>query len=77
MAMTPADVIVVGQALESGGFTAFNTIAGLGLVTRGFLWPCDGIWQPSDSPITTTWVPASIPVTNTEICVDDNGGIFA
>ena len=74
MAMAPADVIVVGQALETYGLTAFNTIAGLGLVTYGFLWPCDGIWQPSDNPITTSWVPASVPMKTTEVCVDDMGG---
>jgi len=70
----PLDVIVVGQALNDGGLSAFNTLAGLGLNTFGFLWPCDGIWLSSDDPITTTWVPASIPVTNTEICTDDMGG---
>lgn len=75
--MTPADVIIVGTALNSRGYFALNTIAGLGLNSLGFLWPCDGIWQPSDSPITTTWVSASIPVTNSEVCVDDNGGGFA
>lgn len=74
MAMAPADVIVVGQALETYGLTAFNTIAGLGLVTYGFLWPCDAIWQPSDAAITTTWVPASVPVITTETCIDDFGG---
>ena len=70
----PLDVIVVGQALNSLGLTAFNTIAGLGLNTFGFLWPCDGVWLSSDDPITTVWVPASIPVINPEICVDDMGG---
>lgn len=76
MAMTPADVVVIGQALETYGFTGNNTIAGLGLITYGFLWPCDGIWQPSDDlSLTTTWVPASIPTTNTEVCVDDMGGL--
>ena len=73
----PLDVVVVGQALESGGLTANNTIAGVGLVTFGFLCPCDGIWQPSDSPITTIWVSASIPSKTTEVCVDDNGGFYA
>lgn len=77
MAMNPADIIVVGTALNTGGFNAFGAIAGLGLNTRGFLWPCDAIWTPSDSPLTTTWVAASVPVSNTEICKDDMGGLYA
>lgn len=75
MAMYPADVLVVGTALNTFGFTANKTVAGLGLLTFGFLWPCDGIWMPSDDPITTTWVAASIPSSITEVCVDDQGGL--
>lgn len=74
MAMTPADVVVVGTALNTDGFTAFKTVSGLGLNTFGFLWPCDGIWTSSDAAITTKWVAASVPVKTTEICVDDFGG---
>ena len=74
MAMYPADVVVVGTALDTRGFTANNTIAGLGLNTFGFLWPCDGIWMPSDNPITTAWVAASVPSSITEVCLDDMGG---
>jgi hypothetical protein len=66
----PLDVIVVGQALNDQGLCAFNTIAGLGLNTFGFLWPCDGIWQSSEDPITTSWVAASIPSSTTEVCMD-------
>lgn len=73
MAAQPADVVVVGMALNTEGFQAFRTIAGLGLITRGFLWPCDGIWQPSDSPITTTWV-SSVPAGTTENCTDTDVG---
>lgn len=76
MAVAPADVVVVGQALQTFGFEANQTIAGLGLVTLGFLWPCDGIWYPSDdSTLRTTWVPASVAISNTETCVDDMGGL--
>lgn len=75
MAMTPADVVVLGTALETEGFVGNKTIAGLGLVTFGFLWPCDGIWMSSDDPITTLWVPATVPVITTEVCVDDEGGL--
>lgn len=70
--MQPLDVVVAGQALETRGFTAFRTIAGLGLVTSGFLWPCDGIWQPSDdASLTTTWVAASVANSNTEVCLEN------
>lgn len=75
MALSPVDVVIVGVALETFGFTANNTVAGIGLLTRGFLWPCDGIWQPSDDlSLKTTWVAASIPSSNTEVCTDDMGG---
>lgn len=40
----PFDVQIVGDALNTQGFEAFNTIAGLGLNTFGFLWPIDAIW---------------------------------
>ena len=75
MAVAPLDVVIVGQALQTYGFEANNTVAGLGLVTWGFLWPCDGIWSPSDDlTIKTTWIPASVAIFNTETCGDDMGG---
>lgn len=64
------DVIIVGNALNDFGFCAKNTIAGLGLNTFGFLWPCDAIWSPTDSPITTTWNSCEV-VTNLEYCPGD------
>lgn len=66
----PLDVTIQGLALETLGFTANNTIAGLGLNTFGFLWPCDGIWTPTDFPIVTVWSECSLPPgTNTvEYC---------
>lgn len=73
--MYPLDVVVVGTALNTFGYTANNTIAGVGLNTFGFLWPCDGIWSTSEDPITTLWVPASVPSSITEVCVDDMGGL--
>ena len=73
MAAQPVDAVVVGMALNDFGFEAFNTIAGLGLVTRGFLWPCDGIWQPSNALISTTWV-SSVVAGNTETCTDTDVG---
>lgn len=58
MASPPADVVVLGSALDTLGFEGNLTIAGLGLNTKGFLWPCSGIWSPSDfSNLHTTWVP--------------------
>lgn len=44
----PFDPIVAPVALLTHGLTAFDTVAGIGLVTFGFLWPCNGIWSPSD-----------------------------
>lgn len=50
------NAIVVGTALESFGFTAFDTIDGLGLNTFGLLWSCSGIWTNNDDPaLTTVW----------------------
>lgn len=67
--MQPVDTLVVGTALDTQGFTAFNTVEGLGLNTFGFLWPCEGIWGPSDGSITTIWV-SSINPANIEVCTD-------
>lgn len=67
----PVDVKVVGMALNSFGLTAYNTIEGLGLNTFGFLWPCAGIWAPTEEDITTTWVECSSPAEpSVEDCVD-------
>lgn len=75
MADQPADVVVVGQALNNFGFEALNTIAGIGLNTRGFLWPCDGIWQPTDdASLVTTWIAPTPAVNNTETCTDSDVG---
>ncbi len=52
----PIDVKIVGNALNSFGFTGEETISGLGLITFGFLWPIQDIWTPTESAITTTWV---------------------
>lgn len=68
--MEPLDVIVTGRALNSFGFTSYNTIAGLGLNTFGFLWPCDGIWDTAEQSVTTTWVTVPGYYTNTEVCID-------
>lgn len=65
------DVTIVGQALESFGFTANDTIAGIGLNSFGFLWPCDAIWSPCDPTITTTWTSCiASGSTNVEVCID-------
>lgn len=62
--MNPLDVVIRGQALNSLGLTAEKTIAGLGLNTFGFLWPCDGIWGPAVDPVTTLWA-TFMPVVST------------
>jgi hypothetical protein len=68
--MDPIDVIVVGTALNDQGFMAYNTIAGLGLNTFGFLWPCDGIWSTAEQSVTTTWVSVPGYYTDSEVCID-------
>lgn len=60
------DVQIVGDALNSFGFTGKTSIAGLGLNTFGFLWPNSNIWSDCDVAITTTW-------TECEICTEGNG----
>lgn len=65
------DVIIVGMALNSFGFTAFDTVEGLGLNTFGFLWPCSGIWAPCCEVVTTVWRDCPSPnEPNIEICND-------
>lgn len=66
----PFDVTIKGTALQSFGFTAENTIAGIGLNTFGFLWPCDGIWSPGQATVTTTWVSCGASMSNVELCID-------
>jgi hypothetical protein len=53
--MINIEVQIVGNALNSFGFTAFDTVEGLGLNTFGFVWPIAGIWNTCDEPITTVW----------------------
>lgn len=67
--MQPVDVTIQGQALNSFGLTAHNTISGVGLNTFGFLWPCSDIWSTSEAAITTTWV-SSIDASTVEVCSD-------
>jgi hypothetical protein len=63
------DVRVVGLALDDQGFTAYNTISGLGLNTFGFLWGCNEIWAPTEEAIVTTWSAcADIPNPTVESC---------
>lgn len=67
----PIDVVVSGVALETEGFLGIQfAVAGLGLNTFGFLWPCDGIWTTSNATITTTWICGVQPPGNVETCND-------
>jgi hypothetical protein len=65
----PVDVVIVGTALNTQGFTAKGAIAGLGLNTFGFLWPCDGIWSNFEESVTTAWTNA-VTAGSVEVCVD-------
>lgn len=51
----PLNVQIVGDALNTQGFTAFETIEGLGLNTFGFLWPLSGIWSACCTATTLNW----------------------
>lgn len=57
------DATVEGEALETFGLTARDTISGIGLVTFGFLWECAAIWEPSDESVTTNWSNSDSPIT--------------
>lgn len=52
----PISVEIVGNALNSDGFTGEGTIAGLGLNTMGFLWPTYAIWVTCEVDRDTVWV---------------------
>lgn len=66
----PLDVTIVGMALNDFGISANNTIAGVGLNTFGFLWPCDGIWNTAEEAVTTTWTSCGDGGMNIETCTD-------
>lgn len=67
----PFDVRIVGTCLNTFGFTAFNTIEGLGL-NSFWLWPCDGIWSPTDEAVTTTWSECPLGfIPTVEDCVEE------
>lgn len=66
----PVDAIVVGDALNTFGMEAFNTISGLGLNTFGFLWGCGEIWAPAYPPVVTIWTGYQEPNVTVTTCVD-------
>ena len=66
--MEPLDATIQGQALESHGLVALRTVEGLGLVTNGLLWPCAGIWEPTEDPLVTTWIGVPGYSNTTEDC---------
>ena len=68
----PVNARVYGQALNSFGFTANDTISGVGLNTFGFLWHVGGIWGPApiQDPVVTLWVNSAIQDSVVTIWVD-------
>jgi len=60
------EIQIVGDALNSTGFTGLDSISGLGLNTFGFLWSNADRWSECDKAESTTW-------TECEICTDGNG----
>lgn len=57
----PVNVIIRGMALNSEGFTAEDSISGLGLNTFGFLWDASSIWTEVLVGVTTAWVACTGP----------------
>lgn len=66
--MAQFDIVVIGNALNSFGFTGKDTISGLGLNTFGFIWPCPDIWSLAYDPVTTTWIDVPDPNATIETC---------
>lgn len=64
------DPIILGEALNDFGFTAYSTISGLGLNTFGMLWGCGEIWGPAYPPVKTTWTVYNEPNVTVESCTD-------
>ena len=65
------NVTVRGSALETEGFTANNTIDGLGLMTFGLIWSCNALWSPQYDNVTTTWANCTeTGVTSIENCIE-------
>lgn len=58
---------VVGDALETLGFTVKGAIDGVGLMTLGFLWKYRSIWSNTydNDVISTTWTDADASVSTT------------
>lgn len=61
------NVGVVGDALETFGFTVKGAIEGLGLMTQGLIWKYRSIWSTTydNDVVSTTWVSAESSITTT------------
>lgn len=64
------DVVLNGRGLEDVGLYG-NSVDGIGLLTRGFVWGCASIWDvaPEDDH-NTSWVECSTTGGNIETCDD-------
>lgn len=62
---TPQDLTVYGEALSDFGLAQIDAIAGIGLLTRGLVWPCPQIWFDGAPSITSTWNNSSGPTLST------------
>jgi len=68
--LNPIDVVISGTNLETQGFLGLNfATAGIGLLTFGFLFPCDEHWVSDEIPITTTWENC-LDADSSETCTD-------
>jgi hypothetical protein len=65
------DVGVQGQALESRGLEVFGVVGnlfnvdGIGLVSRGLLWPKGAIWGACDAGVSTAWTACGSAIATT------------
>lgn len=59
----PYNVGVNGEALNTLGFEANDQFNGVGLLTFGFLWPVNAIWNPCGYGITTNWAACGATIT--------------
>jgi len=67
------DVTVRGSALLDYGLTEWQAVEGLGLLTKGLIWPCTSIWygplmSTGATAVTTSWsLMASVSTSWTEV----------
>ncbi len=70
MAFIQNDVTINGLGLNDFGLYGLS-VDGYGLNTFGFVWACNGIWNPQYDVVSTTWTNCEDGGTPTiETCVE-------